>query len=373
MQRRDVSLPPCPGQCGTIATLTSGFNAVNVLKYRYKKPADDGDGQTRSGVRRVTVAGDDAGVRIDNFLARVLKGVPRSRIYRLLRRGEVRVNGGRAKPARRLEAGDEVRLPPVAVPRDAPAVPRERDTQRLKGAIVYEDERLLVVNKPSGLAVHGGSGIALGLIETLRTMRPDAPYLELAHRLDRSTSGCLVVAKRRSELRRVHALLRDGAVDKRYLALVRGRWEHGAIVCDAPLATWQRKNGERTVVVDPDGKAARTAISLVQSFPDASLVEARPLTGRTHQIRVHAAHLGHPLAGDGRYGDEAFDRSMQALGLERLFLHASSLAFERADGSDFMASAPLPDDLRAVLTALESRPRPESRRRRGGRGGRGRR
>ncbi len=371
MQRDEGSLPPCLGQCGTITTLNSGFNAVNALKNRYKNSAADGAGPTRSGVRRVTVGDDDAGVRVDNFVARALKGVPRSRIYRLLRRGEVRVNGGRAKPARRLEAGDEVRLPPVAVASEPKAAARPRDAAWLKAAVVYDDDRLLVVAKPSGLAVHGGSGIALGLIETLRALRPDAPYLELVHRLDRSTSGCLVVAKRRSELRRVHALLREGAVDKRYLALVRGRWELGAVVCDAPLATWQRKSGERTVGVDADGKAAQTAFSLVQSFPEASLVEARPLTGRTHQIRVHAAYLGHPLAGDARYGDAAFDKAMQALGLERLFLHASSLAFERADGSAFMASAPLPADLRDVLNALEARPRP--RRKRAGRGGRGRR
>jgi len=302
-------------------------------------------------VRTVRVGPEQADQRIDNFLMRELKGVPRSRIYRILRRGEVRVNGGRIGPTYRLRRGDQVRIPPVrtAAP-GGPARPRPE----LEGAVLYEDERLLAVNKPPGMAVHGGSGISQGVIEALRAARPKAPYLELVHRLDRETSGCLLVAKKRSELRTLHALLREGGMDKRYLTLVRGCWQGGERTVRAALRKNQLRGGERMVRVDEQGKEAETRFRPLAVFNDATLLEVELGTGRTHQIRVHAAHIGHPIAGDRKYGDEAFNRRLRELGLKRLFLHAHSLAFTDPDrGRSVHVSAPLSADLRRVLDALE--------------------
>ncbi len=311
--------------------------------------------------RQVLVGAEEAGQRLDKVLARWLPGLPLTRIFRLVRKGEVRVNGGRATPEQRLAEGDRVRVPPVRA-QSATEVVREatgrtpvppRLMERVQAAIIHEDDRLLVIDKPSGLAVHGGSGLDFGVIEALRAARPDET-LELAHRLDRDTSGLLLVARKRSALRELHALLRDGGMEKTYLALVVGRWELGRKLVDAPLHTEGRVSGERTVRVGAGGKAARTEFRLVQQFgPRASLLEATLDTGRTHQIRVHAAWCRHPVAGDAKYGDAKANAALRAIGLNRLFLHAHSLAFTWPGGASMAFSSPLPADLKAVIDALQ--------------------
>ena len=294
------------------------------------------------------------GQRIDNFLVTRLKGVPKSRIYRILRKGEVRVNKGRIKPDYRLQSGDLVRIPPIRMAEEkSPARPGEQVLQRIADSIIYEDKGLLVLNKPSGIAVHGGSGLSYGVIEALRALRPEAPFLELAHRLDRETSGCLVVAKKRSALRAFQALLREDGIDKRYLALVRGRWSGGQRRIDAPLRKNVLKSGERMVQVAADGKAALSIFTPVAIYDTASLMEVKLISGRTHQVRVHAAHSGHPIAGDGKYGDEAFNRLMAELGLKRLFLHARSLRFTLPGEVTIAVEAPLEPVLEQVLGRLQ--------------------
>ena len=295
-----------------------------------------------------------AGQRLDNFLARILKDVPKTHIFRVIRKGEVRVNGKRAKPDQRLQARDIVRVPPVrtgaaAPPRRAPPAM----VQGLIGAIVYEDPRLLVIDKPAGVAVHGGSGVSFGVIEALRAARPEET-LELVHRIDRDTSGLLMIARKPAALRALHALMRDGKVEKKYLALVKGKWELGRKRIDVPLRTDIRVGGERTVKAHETGKEAVSVFKPVQFFgKKASLVEVSLETGRTHQIRVHAAHAGYPLAGDEKYGEEEFNETMKASGLTRMFLHAHQLSFTWPDtGVEFNASAPLPADLSAVVDAL---------------------
>ena len=305
-------------------------------------------------VRQVSVSAEEAGQRIDNFLARHLKGVPRSHIYRILRRGEVRVNSGRIKAQYKLSAGDTVRIPPVRVAASTPKGTARLPAGGLAGHILLENQRCLVLNKPAGLAVHGGSGISQGVIEVLRAERPEARYLELAHRLDRDTSGCLLIAKRRSFLRAFHEQLRTGEVEKYYLALVAGRWDAGERLVDVPLRKNTLKSGERIVRVAEDGKPARTLFRPVQRFRNATLVEAQLDTGRTHQIRVHATHSGHPLAGDTKYGDRAYNTALREAGLRRMFLHAHRLVFLDADGQTVDVSAPLDDELKAVLDRLES-------------------
>ncbi|HHH43498.1 MAG TPA: 23S rRNA pseudouridine(955/2504/2580) synthase RluC [Gammaproteobacteria bacterium] len=311
----------------------------------------------KPAVRWMDISAEQAGQRIDNFLLRVLKGVPKSRVYRLLRKGEVRVNKGRIRPEYRLQSGDRVRIPPVRIARAGDVPVAGPAPGALAKAILYEDDRLLVLNKPAGMAVHGGSGLDFGVIEALRALRPDAPYLELVHRLDRATSGCLMIAKKRSELRTLHELLRSGDVDKRYLLLVQGDWRQGPFKIDAPLRKNQQRGGERVVRVDPQGKTALTQFRFLEAYPGASLMEAELKTGRTHQIRVHAAHAGHPLAGDEKYGDEAFNRHMRRAGLKRMFLHAHYLAFTDSERDRSVeVSAPLGKDLRAVVQQLEYSP-----------------
>jgi len=308
-------------------------------------------------VQWLDISAEQAGQRIDNFLLRILKGVPKSHIYRLLRKGEVRVNKGRIKPEYRLKSGDQVRIPPVRVSESKSASPDGRSVQKLADAILYEDERLLVLNKPAGMAVHGGSGLSYGVIEALRVLRPAAPYLELVHRLDRDTSGCLLIAKRRSELRMLHELLRTGDVDKRYLLLAQGDWRQGPQRVNAALKKNLLRGGERMVRVDEGGKAALTHFRFLGSYGGASLMEAELKTGRTHQIRVHALHAGHPLAGDDKYGDTDFNRRMRNLGLKRLFLHAHSVAFEDNERHrNIHVSAPLSADLRKLIQQLEATP-----------------
>jgi 23S rRNA pseudouridine955/2504/2580 synthase len=311
----------------------------------------------KPAVRWVEITAEQAGQRIDNFLLRYLKGVPKSRIYRLLRKGEVRVNRSRARPEYRLQGGDEVRIPPVRVATGNESVPTGQAVNNLADAVLYEDDRLLVLNKPAGMAVHGGSGVSFGVIEALRALRPQAPYLELVHRLDRDTSGCLLIAKRRSELRTLHELLRTGQVDKRYLLLAQGDWRDGPFQVDAPLRKNLLRGGERMVRVDPQGKQASTLFRFLQSYPGASFMEAELKTGRTHQIRVHAAHAGHPLAGDDKYGDADFNRRMRELGLKRLFLHAHFVAFrDQQRNRSIEVSAPLSADLRNLIQQLENDP-----------------
>ena len=310
--------------------------------------------KTYPKVRQVNVTAEEAGQRIDNFLARHLKGVPRSHIYRILRRGEVRVNSGRIKAQYKLAAGDTVRIPPVRIA-TRPAPGRiASEGQGLAARILLENARCLILNKPAGLAVHGGSGISQGVIERLRDERPSAAYLELAHRLDRETSGCLVIAKRRSFLRAFHEQLRLGEVEKYYLALVAGSWQGGDRRVDAPLRKNTLKGGERVVRVTEDGKQARTLFRPTQRFRESTLVEAQLDTGRTHQIRVHAAYIGYPLAGDTKYGDRAYNTALRQLGLRRMFLHAHRLVFTDPDGQAIDVSAPLDQDLKALLNHLES-------------------
>ena len=303
----------------------------------------------------VEISADLAGQRIDNFLLNRLKGAPRSLIYRIVRRGEVRVNKGRIRPEYRLKAGDTVRIPPVKLaPRSIPPRPGTQVLRQLEAAILYEDDRLLILNKPSGLAVHGGSGLSYGVIEGLRALRPQAPYLELVHRLDRETSGCLLIAKKRSALRRLHELLRSNRMDKRYLALLKGRWRGGSRQVTAPLLKNVLRSGERMVRVDPAGKVASSIFRPLAVSNAASLVEVKLETGRTHQVRVHAASLAQPIAGDDKYGDDDFNRQMRAAGLKRLFLHARSLRFQLAEGEPAIeVSAPLDDELQQLLDKLK--------------------
>ncbi len=310
--------------------------------------------QGKPGVQHREIDAEGAGQRLDNLLLGELKGVPRSHVYRLIRSGQVRVNSGRTSPSYRLQAGDRVRIPPVGTRPAAAPVATPGSLDWLAQRVLFEDGRILVVDKPAGLAVHGGSSVSLGLIEALRLLLPKCKDLELVHRLDRGTSGVLLLAKRRSALRALHGLLREGQVDKRYLALVKGRWPEGASQIDAPLVT-RRVGGEARVKVDTQGKQALSTFRLLDRFgKTASLLEVAIATGRTHQIRVHALHAGHPVAGDERYGDEDFNKYLRSFGLERMFLHAHSLSFEWPEtGEEFDASAPLPDELKSVLTALE--------------------
>lgn len=308
------------------------------------------------GVRHLEVAPAHAGQRLDNFLLRELKGAPKSLVYRILRKGEVRLNGGRARPDHRLQAGDVVRIPPVRLAErdEQPLRPPPGLAERLRSAVLYEDRDVLVLDKPAGLAVHKGSGLDYGAIEILRALRPGEPFLELVHRLDRETSGCLALARTPAALRLFQEAFRAGRVQKRYLALARGYWNHGPREVNQPLRRNVLRGGERMVEVVDDGKPARTRFRPISLHKPASLLEVDIATGRTHQIRVHAAHVGHPLAGDEKYGDSAFNRLMaEQFGLRRLFLHAHSLNLPLG-GREIAVSAPLDADLKAVLDRLDS-------------------
>ncbi len=302
-------------------------------------------------VRFVEIFEEDSGQRLDNFLITKLKGVPKTRIYRIIRKGEVRVNKGRIDNKYRLKAGDVVRIPPVRVAernKDIDLQPTLKSS--LENDIIYEDDVMLVLNKPSGFAVHGGSGISSGVIEALRAIRPEARFLELAHRIDKATSGCLLVAKKRSTLKALHDIFRDNAVKKTYLALLVGQWERKKLLVTAPLLRSTGKGGERTVKVNKLGKFAETNFRRIQKYKDVTLVEASPKTGRTHQIRVHSAWLGHPIVADERYGDEMVNKEFKKRGFKRLFLHAEQLQFIHPVTNEPMHfKAPLPDELEALL------------------------
>ncbi len=307
-------------------------------------------------VKFITIEPDYTGQRIDNFLITYLKGVPKSRIYRILRKGEVRINKGRVKPSYRLKAGDQLRIPPVVVSDriEKSLTPGKRLQNEIEKNILYEDKYLIVINKPSGLAVHGGSGISVGAIEIIRTLRPKDKNLELAHRLDKHTSGCLIVTKKRSILRQIHEHFRNNHMEKRYMALVKGRWEGGKKLVSLPLLKNVQKSGERIVCVHPDGKMAKSIFKPLKVTDKASLMEITLITGRTHQIRVHATAIGHPIAGDVKYGDTEFNKFMRTLNLKRLFLHAHGLKFELSVfDHHIQLEAPIDDNLQKVLESMD--------------------
>ena len=335
-----------------------GVRKAPVERPRPSPPPPPAEPAVSAGVRTVVVAEDRDGQRLDNFLLGQLKGAPRSLVYKLVRSGQVRINGKRAKADSRVAGGDEIRIPPVRLGEPGEArPPPESMLRRLAESIVFEDRNLLALNKPSGIAVHGGSGISVGVIEALRALRPDETF-ELVHRLDRDTSGVLIVAKRRAALLELQALLREGedeeAPNKKYLALLVGKMPSGTMTVDAPLQKSVLQGGERMVRVAPDGKASLSHFRLIERKGGHSFCEVRIETGRTHQIRVHAAHLGHPVAGDEKYGErEANKRLLEQAGLKRLFLHAASMEFALDGGkTPYLINAPLADDLKAVLDRL---------------------
>lgn len=307
---------------------------------------------SKDSVTWLEVCEDAEGQRLDNFLLRIAKGVPKSHIYRIVRSGEVRVNKGRVAADYRLQVGDHLRVPPLrTAERPAQAAVPARDF-----AIAWEDEALIVLDKPAGVAVHGGSGVSFGVIEQLRRARPLAKFLELAHRLDRDTSGLLVVAKKRLALTRLHDQFRDGGIGKRYLALVKGRWRNELQHVRLPLLKYLTAEGERRVSVDPEGKPAHSIVRLVARWENFSLVEVELKTGRTHQIRVHLAHLGFPLAGDDKYGDFTLNKDLQKRGLKRMFLHSARLELPHPlSAAPLALESPLPTELRSFTERLDSK------------------
>ena len=309
--------------------------------------------QASAQVRLVTISEDEADQRIDNFLLRICKGVPKSHIYRVLRSGEVRVNKGRIDQTYRLKEGDVVRIPPIRV--------AEKSVQSVPGAefsILFEDAHLLVIDKPAGVAVHGGSGVSYGVIEQLRASRPEAKFLELVHRLDRETSGVLLLAKKRSALTNLHEQIREGELDKRYFALVQGEWKNARQHVKLPLFKYTTPDGERRVRVQADGQASHTVFNLVRRYGDFALLEAELKTGRTHQIRVHLASSGFPIVGDDKYGDFGLNKALQKadgerVALKRMFLHAYQVTFRHPDtGAQVTLNAPLPQECERFLKSI---------------------
>jgi 23S rRNA pseudouridine955/2504/2580 synthase len=312
-------------------------------------------GNTSRQVRFLDVVEEEAGQRLDNYLLRHVEGVPKTRVYRAIRKGEVRVNKGRSKPEYRMQKGDVVRVPPwTETGTPATATPSKLWEQRIRAAVLLEHPDFLAINKPSGLAVHGGSGVRLGLIESLRVMFPECRYLELVHRLDRDTSGVVLVAKNATALRALHSQLRNDQVDKRYAALVVGKWPAYQKSVSAPLAKRHTSSGERIVKVAADGKISRTDVAVLERLPGATLIEAKPITGRTHQIRVHAMHTGYPILGDSKYETDSSRRLAGEIALKRLFLHARAIAFELG-GERYQLACPLDDELESVLERLRSK------------------
>ncbi|MGF1720243.1 23S rRNA pseudouridine(955/2504/2580) synthase RluC [Vibrio kyushuensis] len=314
--------------------------------------------EIRTKVQFVDIDEDMAGQRIDNFLRNQLKNLPKSMVYRIVRKGEVRVNKKRIKAEYKLQAGDIVRIPPVTLEEkdDDPVISTKLNkVAQLESNIIFEDDHLLILNKPSGLAVHGGSGLKFGAIEALRALRPTARFLELVHRIDRDTSGILLVAKKRSALRHLQAQFREKTVKKFYFALVMGQWKGTCKVINAPLL----KNEVNSIVrVNPKGKASETRFKIIEKFDDATLIQASPITGRTHQIRVHAQYAGHPIAWDDRYGDRRFDAYTGKCGLDRLFLHAANIKFIHPSTEDSVdISAPMEAKLERVIKSLKSKNR----------------
>jgi len=310
---------------------------------------------SKDSVNWVDVGPEGEGQRVDNFLHRILKGVPKSHVYRILRSGEVRVNSRRADPTLRLQPGDRVRVPPIRTA--APAAPGPVPKGGAALPILFEDDALIAIDKPAGVAVHGGSGVSHGVIERLRALRPAAPFLELVHRLDRETSGVLMLAKKRRPLTQLHEQIRAGQTDKRYLALVPGPWRKGAVTLDYPLAKHVLEGGDRRVTVSEDGQEAATRVRIERALPGYTLLEARLLTGRTHQIRVHLAHAGSPICGDDKYGDFELNRRLAREGLKRMFLHAARFrCLHPITGEPLEISSPLPPELDRFIAAAGSSP-----------------
>ena len=309
--------------------------------------------QNRQEVRRHTVTPKEAGQRIDNFLLKQLPGVPKSHVYQLLRSGQVRVDGGRIKPERKLILGEEVRIPPVRMAEKGEAVrPPDAVLNRLRNAIIYEDAHYVAINKPAGLAAHGGSGVPYGVIEAARALNR-FDFIELCHRLDRDTSGVLLLAKSRPALLRAQKALKEGLTEKRYFTLLVGRWRGEDRDVDSALISNRLESGERMVEIDDDGKPAKSRFSPKAKYKDTTFCEVQIFSGRTHQIRVHALSLGHPVAGDTKYGDREEQKFLKALGLKRMFLHSHLLALPRdEDFPKLLLSAPMGDELRAVLDKL---------------------
>src|SRR3989339_1866708 len=307
----------------------------------------------KESVTFLEVNENGADQRIDNFLFRHLKGVPKSHVYRILRGGEVRVNKKRVDQTYRLKLGDLLRIPPIRVAEKHE--PEQAHIPAVEFPIIYEDDALVVVNKPSGVAVHGGSGVSFGVIEQLRRARSQAKFLELVHRLDRETSGVLLLAKKRSALTAMHEIMREGNSDKRYFTLVLGQWKNARQHVKLPLHKFDTPQGEKRVMVREDGQASHTIFTLQKSWPEFSLLEAQLKTGRTHQIRVHLAHLGFPIAGDDKYGDFASNKTLMKQGLKRMFLHAHSIAFAHPlTGEPMHISAPLPAELASFIAKLDA-------------------
>jgi len=306
-------------------------------------------------VRLIEINENQLAQRIDNYLLRLLSGVPKTHIYKIIRKGEVRVNKKRIKPTYKLQIGDIVRVPPIRTAQKMEVNVQQPLIAFLETSILFENEQLMVINKPSGLAVHGGSGISYGLIEAVRKMRPDEKFLELVHRLDRDTSGCILIAKKRIVLNSLHQQLRDRQSDKRYLGLVCGYWKGGERKIDAPLKKNTLKSGERMVNVDPkEGKESTSFFVPIKSYTDASLIEIKIITGRTHQIRVHAQHINMPLVGDEKYGSYACNQRFKNIGLKRLFLHSSQISIRLPDSNKTHTfKAPLPKELQQVIDKLD--------------------
>lgn len=310
-----------------------------------------------NSVTYVVIAEEEAGQRLDNFLIRHCKGVPKSHLYRILRSGEVRVNSGRIDATYRLRLGDKLRIPPIRIAERPQNEVDEAAKQRVDLPIIYEDEALLVIDKPEGIAVHGGSGVSFGVIEALRRQRPQAKFLELAHRLDRETSGILLVGKKRLALTTLHDMFREhgAGADKRYLVLVKGRWMNTTQHVKLPLHKYLTDGGERRVMVRDDGKASHTIFRLLARWPGMSLLEAQLKTGRTHQIRVHLAHLGFPILGDEKYGEFALNKQLKREGLKRMALHAWRMAFlHPMSATPLECIAPLPESISSYVAAVDA-------------------
>jgi 23S rRNA pseudouridine955/2504/2580 synthase len=304
---------------------------------------------------QIRVSEDYVGQRIDNFLFSRLKGLPKSRLYRAMRHGEIRVNKKRVKPEYRLEENDLIRIPPLRLAAEAvKKAPPTKLLEQIEQSIIYEDKGLIIINKPSGIAAHGGSGINFGVIELLRQLRPRVKYLELAHRLDRETTGCLILCKKPSILKEIHGLLREAKVEKTYLALVHGQWQGKEKRVNAPLLKNLLRSGERVVKVHEEGKPAETLFKPLKIFKDMTLVEAKPKTGRTHQIRVHAAHLGHPIAGDEKYATAEQNKEARKLGVKHLLLHAASLQFQMSTDETIAICACFDRHLSEILQGSKS-------------------
>lgn len=297
----------------------------------------------KTKVKKINITKDDAGQRIDNFILRKYKSLPRSKVYRILRRGEVRINSGRVSPSYKIKENDELRMPPVMI-RENTESPSLDQSERILDFILYEDKEILIIDKPAGIAVHGGSGVKFGVIELIRAARSDQNNLELIHRIDRETSGCLMLSKKRSFLRFMHEQFRLGAIKKNYFALVNGFWRFGENKIDKPLMTHHRKNSERYVTCEASGKKALTKVKLINQYKDCALIQCQPVTGRTHQIRVHLSELGYPILGDERYGNHNLNMKLKKKGIKRLFLHAQSIGFLDKNGTDRLYTSPIPKD-----------------------------